>query len=90
MIFDLDGLGRLLNGLALAGERRLGHKQVLGGDDAHIGRDHVAGGELHDIAGTTFSMGISRPAFPPRITQQVVVTMFLRALAALSLLDSCV
>ena len=40
--------------------------------------------------GTTSSMGISRPASPPRITQQVVVTMFLRALAALSLLDSCV
>ena len=64
MVFDLDGLGRLLNGLALAGERRLGHKQVLGGDDAHIGRDHVAGGELHDIAGHHVFHGDLAPRVP--------------------------
>ena len=64
VVFDLDGFGRLLHGLALAGERRLGHKQVLGGDDAHIGRDHVAGGEFHDVAGHHVFHGDLAPGVP--------------------------
>ncbi len=47
---DGDG-GGLLDGLALAGEGGLDHKQVACGDDAGIGRHHVAGGEADHVAG---------------------------------------
>ena len=47
---DGDGSG-LLDGLALAGECGLDHKQVARGDDAGICRHHVAGREADYIAG---------------------------------------
>ena len=47
---DRGGSG-LLDGLALAGERGLDHKQVARGDNAGIGRHHVAGREADHIAG---------------------------------------
>ena len=49
----LDGRGGsgLLDGLALAGERGLDHKQVTCGDDAGVGRHHIAGREADHIAG---------------------------------------
>lgn len=47
-----DSCGRgLLDGLALARERGLDHKQVARGDDAGIGRHHIAGRETDHIAG---------------------------------------
>ena len=49
-IDDGDGSG-LLDGLALAGECGLDHKQVARGDDAGIGRHHIAGREADHIAG---------------------------------------
>ena len=47
---DGDG-GGLLDGLALAGECGLDHKQVARGDDAGICRHHIAGRETDYIAG---------------------------------------
>ena len=47
---DGDGSG-LLDGLALAGECGLDHKQVARGDDAGICRHHIAGREADHIAG---------------------------------------
>ena len=47
---DSDG-GGLLDGFALAGECGLDHKQVACGDDAGIGRHHIAGREADHIAG---------------------------------------
>lgn len=47
---DRGGSG-LLDGLALAGERGLDHKQVARGDNAGIGWHHVAGREANHIAG---------------------------------------
>ena len=49
--FDDGGDGGLLDGLAFAGEGGLDHKQVACGDDAGIGRHHVAGGEADHVAG---------------------------------------
>ena len=49
--FDDGGDGGLLDGLAFAGEGGLDHKQVACGDDASIGRHHVAGGEADHVAG---------------------------------------
>ena len=47
-----DGDGScLLDGLALAGERGLDRKQIARGDDAGIGRHHIAGRETDHIAG---------------------------------------
>ena len=43
--------GGLLDGLALAGERGLDHKQVARGDDAGVGRHHIAGREADHITG---------------------------------------
>lgn len=47
---DGDG-GGLLDGLALAGECGLDHKQVARGDDVGICRHHIAGRETDYIAG---------------------------------------
>ncbi len=49
----LDGRGGsgLLDGLALAGERGFDHKQIARGDDAGVGRHHIAGREADHIAG---------------------------------------
>lgn len=47
---DSDG-GGLLDGLALAGERGLDHKQIARGDDTGICRNHIAGREADHIAG---------------------------------------
>ena len=47
---DGDGSG-LLDSLTLAGECGLDHKQVARGDDAGIGRHHVAGREADHITG---------------------------------------
>ena len=47
---DRGGRG-LLDGLTLAGERGLDHKQVARRDDAGIGRHHIAGREADHIAG---------------------------------------
>lgn len=49
--FDDGGDGGLLDGLAFASEGGLDHKQVACGDDAGIGRHHVAGGEADHVAG---------------------------------------
>ena len=48
---DDGGGGGLLDGLALAGECGLDHKQVARGDDAGICRHHIAGREADYIAG---------------------------------------
>ncbi len=53
---DRDSNG-LLDGLALAGERGLDHKQVARGDDAGIGRHHIAGRETDYIAGDEIIKG---------------------------------
>jgi hypothetical protein len=51
-IKDLGRAGgsRFLRRHRLAGQRRLIDKEVLGADEPQIRRDHVAGGETHDIA----------------------------------------
>lgn len=53
---DGDGSG-LFDGLALAGECGLDHKQVARGDDAGIGRHHIAGRETDYIAGDELVKG---------------------------------
>ena len=46
--------GEFLHGIALAGQLGLVDEQVLGLDEAHVAGNHVAGGELDDIAGNGF------------------------------------
>ena len=47
---DRGGSG-LLDGVALAGECGLDHKQIARGDDTGVGRHHIAGREADHIAG---------------------------------------
>ena len=44
-------IGGLLDGQRLAGQDRLADEQVLGRDEDQVGRDHVAGGQVDDVAG---------------------------------------
>ena len=46
----LAGVGILLRGHGLAGQGRLVDEQVLGFEQAQVRRDHIAGGQPHDIA----------------------------------------
>ncbi len=41
---------RLFHRKRLAGQRRLGHQKVAGGENAAVGRDEIARSELDDIA----------------------------------------
>ena len=43
-------MGCFLHRFALAGQAGLADKQILGFQNPHIGRDHIAGGQMHDIA----------------------------------------
>ena len=54
---DDGGGSGLLDSLALAGERGLDHKQITRGDDAGVGRHHVAGREANHIAGDELVKG---------------------------------
>ena len=47
---QVAGIG-LLDRHGFAGQRRLDDEQVLGRQEPHIAGHHVAGGELHDVAG---------------------------------------
>src|SRR5208283_5957117 len=44
-------IGGLLDWQRLPGQYRLADEQVLGRDEDQVGRDHVAGGQVDDVAG---------------------------------------
>ncbi len=51
------GRGEFFDGHGFAGERRLVDEEILGRDQSHIGGNHVAGREAHNIAGRQFLEG---------------------------------
>ncbi len=70
-----------------AGERGLDDEQVLRRNQPHIAGNHVAGGELDDVAGHELRSGISFGC-PSRTTVAVTLIIALSLAAALSALVS--
>jgi hypothetical protein len=62
------------DGSRFAGQRRLYRLQVLGAEQAQVGRNLVAGGQQHHVAGYQFAVDASRCLQPPRRTVTSLLT----------------
>ena len=79
----------LLDRERFAGEARLDDEQVLAGDEAHVGRDHVAGRQLDHVAGHQLAERQSRAAGRRGRTVAVTLIIALSLAAAVSARASC-